>query len=111
MGTHRQLGLPPCTFLWATGFPCPFCGMTTSWTWAAHGEIARSIHTQPMGFAFFLATAAFVPILFAMALTGRRAFRPEDVLARIRPRGWMAIFVAVVAGWLWKIALVRGWIS
>src|SRR5687768_6027839 len=54
VGTHRQLGLPECTFLWVTGFPCPFCGMTTSWTHAAHGDVLRSITTQPMGFVFFL---------------------------------------------------------
>src|SRR5687768_15883893 len=30
MGTHEQLGMPPCTFLFLTGIRCPSCGMTTS---------------------------------------------------------------------------------
>ena len=111
VGTHQQLGLPPCTFLWATGFPCPFCGMTTSWALAAHYEIARSIHTQPAGFALFVVCAAFVPILLALAITGRIAFRPEQVLARVSPRGWYAIFALLALAWGWKIALVRGWIT
>src|SRR3954447_16098360 len=32
MGTHQQLGLPPCTFYLYTDVPCPSCGMTTSFT-------------------------------------------------------------------------------
>lgn len=110
VGTHQQLGLPPCTFLWATGFPCPFCGMTTSWSFAAHFDIARSIRTQPAGFALFVACLAFVPWLIALAVSGRVAFRPEIVLARIPIRAWYAIFFALTLAWIFKIASVRGWI-
>ena len=111
VGTHQQLGLPPCTFLWATGFPCPFCGMTTSWSMAAHFQIARSIHNQPAGFALFVACAAFVPFLLALGISGRVAFRPEQVLARVSPRGWYGICAGLTIAWAWKIALVRGWIT
>ncbi|NBO19844.1 MAG: DUF2752 domain-containing protein, partial [Proteobacteria bacterium] len=31
LGTHEQLGLPPCGFYLWYGLPCPSCGMTTSW--------------------------------------------------------------------------------
>jgi len=37
-GTHRELGLPPCGFLAQTGYPCPSCGMTTSFADMAHGH-------------------------------------------------------------------------
>src|SRR5580692_10658404 len=30
METHRQLGLPECSFKEKTGMPCPSCGMTSS---------------------------------------------------------------------------------
>ena len=30
IGTHHQLGLNPCGFLTEIGYPCPMCGMTTS---------------------------------------------------------------------------------
>ena len=111
VGTHQQLGLPPCTFLWLTGFPCPFCGMTTSFAWAAHLHPLKSFATQPAGFLLFLACAAFAPWLLALAVSGRYAFRPEDVLARIPLKGWYAMIAAVALGWAWKIAVVRGWVA
>jgi hypothetical protein len=39
-GTHRQLGLPPCTMLSTVGFPCPSCGMTTSIALVFHGDVS-----------------------------------------------------------------------
>lgn len=39
LGTHEQLGLPPCGFYLWYGLPCPSCGMTTSWAWLARGEL------------------------------------------------------------------------
>ncbi|RMG03430.1 MAG: DUF2752 domain-containing protein, partial [Planctomycetota bacterium] len=32
LGTHQQLGLPPCTFRAMFGSRCPTCGMTTAWS-------------------------------------------------------------------------------
>lgn len=37
-GTHRQLGLPPCTLKVLTGIGCPACGMTTSFALLLHGD-------------------------------------------------------------------------
>src|SRR5205085_6174191 len=39
MGTHRQLGLPPCNFQRLTGLPCPSCGMTTSFALLVRGDV------------------------------------------------------------------------
>lgn len=49
LGTHQQLGLGPCGFLVATGMPCITCGMTTSFTYAVHGQILLAFVTQPAG--------------------------------------------------------------
>lgn len=110
MGTHQQLGLPPCTFLYLTNFPCPFCGMTTSWTHAAHGQVFESIRTQPMGFAFFAIDLGLVVWILGLVLLGRAQFRPERFLTAIpRPLWWSGLSLTVVA-WLYKIAVVRGWL-
>lgn len=49
MGTHRQLGLPECGFLMASGFPCPSCGMTTSWAWLTRGNLMKSVSSNAGG--------------------------------------------------------------
>src|SRR5262245_31491696 len=41
-GTHRQLGLLPCSFRRITGYPCPSCGMTTAFAWFVRGQLGRS---------------------------------------------------------------------
>src|SRR5262245_22992061 len=46
MATHRQLGLPPCTFMEVTGVPCPSCGMTTSFALLIRGDVANSLRAN-----------------------------------------------------------------
>ena len=38
-GTHRSLGLPPCSIRVMFGIPCPSCGMTTSFSHFVRGQI------------------------------------------------------------------------
>ena len=111
MGTHQQLGLPPCTFLYLTGLPCPFCGMTTSWAHAAHLDPLSSIKAQPMGFVFFAMTAALAAHLLYRAATGRSGFQPEKLLTAIPLWGWYLSLLGVTMAWAYKISLVLGWIS
>ncbi len=109
-GTHQQLGLPPCTFLFMTGFPCPFCGMTTSWTHAAHGDVMTSISTQPMGFVLFVIALLLALYTGLNAILGRERFRFERVLVRVPARAWWSGLVALLAAWIYKSASIRGWI-
>lgn len=43
----------PCGFYVTTGEPCPQCGMTRSWVWAARGALVRSFLYNPAGAALF----------------------------------------------------------
>lgn len=72
MGTHRQLGLPPCGFVAMTGYPCPTCGMTTAFAHAVRGELGAALYAQPAGAV--LALGAFLVIILSLlgAVTGRR---------------------------------------
>ncbi len=61
LGTHRGLGLPPCSFLAATGIPCPSCGLTTSFAALAHGDVALALRSNALGILLFLSTVLLVP--------------------------------------------------
>lgn len=110
VGTHQQLGLPPCTFLHLTGFPCAFCGMTTSWTHAAHGDLLAAFVTQPMGLLLFVIDVVLATALLGRAVVGGSAFRPDRFLALVPiPVVW-TMFGATIVAWIYKIAVHRGWI-
>ena len=69
-GTHEKLGLPPCGFKSTTGFPCATCGMTTSFSHAAHGDLIASFQNQPMGALLAVLTAIFALLGLYGLVTG-----------------------------------------
>jgi hypothetical protein len=71
MGTHQQLGLPPCNFVRLTGYPCPSCGMTTSFALLAHGDIGNSLRANAVGTLLALAALAAIPWGIVSAARGR----------------------------------------
>ncbi len=48
-GTHTQMGLAPCPWVVRWDFPCPSCGMTTAFAYAANGDLVTAGATQPFG--------------------------------------------------------------
>ncbi len=71
MGTHEQLGLPPCSFHRVTGRPCPSCGLTTSLTHLVHADPGASWRANPAGTILGLGLVLVIPWCLAGAITGR----------------------------------------
>ncbi|HAU37047.1 MAG TPA: hypothetical protein DCX07_04950 [Phycisphaerales bacterium] len=99
-GTHVQMGLPGCSFLARTGYPCPSCGLTTSVSAAAHGQWDLSLSAQPFGLVLFVAAVGGALLGAAQAVTGRAMFR------RLKP-SWRWVWtggLAMFTGWGVKLA-------
>lgn len=100
-GTHRQLGLPPCLFKSVTGLPCPSCGMTTCFAYAARLDWMNAFATQPFGLVLFLAVAAAIP---ACAWLACRKTPVEAVAMTLTRTRYLLAFVASYLGlWLWRL--------
>ena len=102
LGTHVQLGLPPCGFLVATGLPCPGCGLTTSFANMAHFAWADAFHANPFGVGLFLAMCASVPMAVRAGLRGDELL---DTLFRTHADK-IAIVLCVLAFGSWGIRLL-----
>jgi hypothetical protein len=100
-GTHRQLGLPPCTFYDLFGVPCPTCGMTTAWAYALHGEIFQSLQANTGGALLAMLAIVAAPVLLVTAIRGRRfAWLPGD-----RWSVWIAsgLLAVVLVQWGYRL--------
>jgi hypothetical protein len=98
-GTHEQLGVPGCSFMARTGYPCPTCGLTTSVAAAVRGQLGLAWRAQPFGLVVAAALAALAAAGTAQLACGR------DVVGRLRPRLWWlwAAVGGVLAGWTWVL--------
>ena len=83
--THRQLGLPPCTFKFATGLPCPSCGMTTSFALLIRGDVGNSLRANAAGTVLGVFCLAFIPWAVASACRGHLVYvrSVERALTRV----------------------------
>ena len=103
VGTHRQLGLGSCSVLSKTGWPCPMCGMTTTFALGLDGRLLAAWQNQPFG--VFLLTNTVSAFLVAFCELVRPAARLT--------RGWAwverhdsvvaaALLLGLTFGWLYK---------
>ena len=104
VGTHRQLGIPPCGLLNATGIPCPTCGMTTAFAHTARGRLIAAVATQPFGALTGLAVIGCALLSLYTLVTGRawtiNWYRVSPGLAVA------AGAVLFLAAWAYKISVV-----
>src|SRR5579859_2102422 len=108
METHRQMGLPPCTFYsWTGGYPCPSCGMTTSFSLLMHGDVANSLKANAVGTLLALFWLGLIPWCLISSLRGQPLFVLSIEIALTK----------IVIGFLilmlirWVIVLVGIWMS
>ena len=100
-GTHRQMGLPGCSLMVNTGWPCPSCGMTTAVSATVHGDLGAAMEAQPFGIVLALGAAVFAVAGLAEAISGRT---PRGIF---RPRWWYLLIAAggMFMGWAVKLAI------
>lgn len=92
--------LSPCLFRVFTGLPCPFCGMTTAFTYMARGDVGAAFRSHVLGPAAYV--AAWVLLLAALRglVRGRRPL-PELAMSG---RFYRAVIAVVVIAWAVNIA-------
>lgn len=81
-GTHRRLGLPPCTCQAVFDIPCPTCGMTTSFANFVRGRFLDSLSANPAGFLLACVCAIQIPWCW-LSIYQRRLYgieQPERAL-------------------------------
>jgi len=97
-GTHRQLGLPSCHILSTLGIPCPSCGMTTSISLLAHGDLPAAWQTNWAGVC--VGTAGLVATgwlaLLAAGIRRRAAFSAEQTILLLTLTGAAAAFLRYI---------------
>lgn len=105
-GTHTALGMPPCSWAALTGYPCPTCGMTTSFAHAANGNLLKAFAVQPFGAFLALTAAAGFWIAGHSAVTGSYAARAVT-RSMSTPILWLTL-AALLAAWVYKLLTWSG---
>lgn len=101
METHRQLGLPPCSFYQWTGLPCPSCGMTTSFALLVRGDVWNSLRANPVGTLLALLWLVLLVWSAGCAVAGQFFLvrSPERVLS------WMVAGLMILLLLRWGVLL------
>lgn len=101
LGTHQQLGLPPCSMQVLLAMRCPACGMTTSWSHWTRGHWWASAQANVGGCSLAFVVVAVVIVAARVTWTGRwPRSRTLTVL------GWAIVGTGVVTvvDWLARLS-------
>lgn len=101
LGTHQQLGLPPCSMRVMFGIRCPGCGMTTSWAHFTRGHWGRSIQANLAGFLLACLSLLVAPAAISAAWTGKT---PSHRFLQIVTAAAVGIAVVSLLEWAYRLA-------
>jgi hypothetical protein len=102
MGTHQQLGLPPCSMVQILGLRCPACGMTTSWAYLLDGQVFSSLRANAGGTLLGLTALMLAPWSLLTALRGRWFWvAPRDEVLLV-----VSVTIAAVTVVDWVVRIV-----
>ncbi len=97
----------PCTFLYLTGIPCPFCGFTRS-VWAiSHGKLWAALVNCPLSIVVYF----FVLVCFvwnAFALVSRTIVFPGSFFSLIAVKKKLiatVVFLLFAGNWFYRIGM------
>ena len=96
LGTHQQLGLPPCTMRVVLEIRCPACGMTTSWAHFVRGQWVSSMRVNLGG---FMLAIYGLGLLAACARTLWTGLLPTESGQKWATLGLVAIAMVALAEW------------
>jgi hypothetical protein len=96
----------PCWFKRVTGLPCLTCGMTRSFSLAAHGQWYEAFRMHLLGPVLFVPTCGAL-IYLAVSLVG--GFRVRlNLSLRARRAVFWSVLGAFTTCWMIKIAFMKG---
>jgi hypothetical protein len=95
--THRQLGLPPCSFYALSGVPCPSCGFTTSFSLIAHGDPVNALRANSVG--ALLATFGFLSVPWAIISAWRGKYLFIRSAEKLLITGLIIFVVLMLTRW------------
>jgi hypothetical protein len=101
LGTHQQLGLPPCSMRVIFGFRCPSCGMTTSWAYFMNGQWAESFQVNSGGFLLAILSIAFAFCALKSVWTGQL---PSTSSQRLMGVSLLAVAAVTFVDWTLRLA-------
>lgn len=103
LGTHCQLGFPPCALMLIAGIPCPTCGMTTAFAHTVRGQWLSALRAQPFGFLLAIGLLLLAGTCVYIVGTGRRV---EINWYRLPPPRLAIVITALfLCAWGFKIAV------
>lgn len=100
-GTHRQIGLPDCSFRLVFSKPCPGCGMTTCFAYFVRGDIVAAAQANSAGLLLAVVSVLMIPWSLVSAARGRLWFvdDPIPVCAGLL----VALGATALALWSWRL--------